>query len=270
MTARTKKTKGYIDFGFAKYDHNRQKRLGFPEAVYSPSKTKEQLLKLAQHFLKEKNLSSPVIFTRVEKPVAKSIQRLSPKNISYNETGRILALLPESPGLWPAGVLGVLRKGLPTNSKLKTQNSKLFPIAVITGGTGDIPVAEEAAFTCEVLGVSVRRLYDVGVAGIHRLISNDASLRGIACAIVCAGMEGALPSVVGGMVACPVIGVPTSVGYGISEGGHVALNTILSSCASNVCAVNIDNGFSAGVIAHLIVSELRVSTQFRNVMYSAK
>ncbi len=228
--------KGYIDFGFAKYDHNRHGRQGFPEAIYAPSKTKEQLLKFAKEFLRN-HPKNPVLFTRLEPAIARAIVKLDKKRIVYNPAGKILALYSSA------------------NHKSQITNHKSPVVAVITAGTGDIPVAEEAAFTCEALGSKVSRLYDVGVAGIHRLLSNSEVLKQARCAIVCAGMEGALPSVVGGLTSCPVIGVPTSIGYGVALGGRVALDAMLSSCASNVCVVNIDNGFSAGVIANLIVKK---------------
>lgn len=251
-----KEDRGYIDFGFAKYDHNRFQRLGFPEAIYAPSKTREQLLTLAKGFLNHGSLDHPVIFTRLEPATSRSIAALDRRRVVHNSAGRILAILP-SPSPLPKGEGFKFTPLAPPGGEGRPALSRVegvrgTTIAVITGGTGDIPVAEEAAFTSEVLGSPVHRLYDVGVAGIHRLLENADSLKDISCAIVAAGMEGALPSVVGGLVACPVIGVPTSIGYGVAAGGRVALESMLASCAGNVCVVNIDNGFSAGVIAHLI------------------
>ncbi|MBI2070230.1 MAG: nickel pincer cofactor biosynthesis protein LarB [Elusimicrobia bacterium] len=236
-----KKTNGYIDLGFAKLDHRRSERQGFPEAVYSPSKTNQQLLIIARRYLAAP-AGSPLIFTRLKPAQAKILARLSRRRSRANHQARALAFLPKNFSFQ-------ISKGQVHDAS----------IAVITAGTGDIPAAEEAAFTCEVLGSSVRRLYDVGVAGIHRLYDNSGHLEQLSCAIVCAGMEGALPSVVGGLCPFPIIGVPTSVGYGISEGGRTALQTMLSSCASNVCVVNIDNGFSAGIIAHLIANTKKIS-----------
>jgi len=207
---------------------DRHKRQGFPEAIYSPGKTIEQILTMAE---KLSEGSGPVIATRAGEKVFRVLKKRFPGSL-YFKTARIILVkrragrLPE-----PAGA---------------------SYICVVTAGTSDIPVAEEAAVTAEILGNRVKRVFDVGVAGVHRLLQHQDLLNGASCAVVCAGMEGALASVVGGLVPCPVIGVPTSVGYGASFQGLSALLAMLNSCAANVSVVNIDDGFGAGIIASLI------------------
>jgi NCAIR mutase (PurE)-related protein len=219
-------TLSFEDLGFAKGEPQRIMRQGFPEAIYCPGKTIPQIVKIFQTLCKG---PGPVLATRATLKIAKAIQKAIPK-AAYHPEARIV--------VWGSRRLDT-----------KTRNY------VVTGGTSDIPVAEEAAVTMEALGRSVMRLYDVGVAGIHRLMKFRKLLQNADVVIVCAGMEGALPSVVGGLVRCPVIAVPTSVGYGTHLQGLAPLLTMLNSCAANVSVVNIDNGFGAGVIASLIAAK---------------
>jgi NCAIR mutase (PurE)-related protein len=206
-------------------DPDRYDRQGFPEAIYGEGKTIEQIVQIAGKLM---NGTGPVMISRSNLATFKAIKKKFPK-AQYFETARIIAV----------------RKN---TSPKDTKNY----ICVVTAGTSDINVAEEAAVTAEILGNKVERIYDVGVAGIHRLFKFQDKLNGASCAIVCAGMEGALASVVGGLVNCPVIGVPTSVGYGASFKGVSALLTMLNSCAANVSVVNIDDGFGAAIIGSLI------------------
>ncbi|MBN1823688.1 MAG: nickel pincer cofactor biosynthesis protein LarB [Endomicrobiales bacterium] len=207
-------------------DHGRFKRQGFPEAVYAPGKPAKTVISICRKLAVSEG---PVIVTRAERALFGSVKRAFPKAV-YFERAKI-----------------VLVKAM----KKKAISSGY--VCVITAGTTDVPVAEEAAVTAEALGAKVRRIYDVGVAGVHRLLEHKDAISAAKCVVVCAGMEGALGSVVGGMAACPVIGVPTSVGYGVSFGGVSALLSMLNSCAANVSVVNIDDGFGAGVIASLIL-----------------
>lgn len=202
----------------------RYDRQGFPEAIYGEGKSDEQLIRISRQLSKG---SGPVIITRAGARAFRAVRKRFPKAVYYREA-RIIAV-----------------------KKASFRPSKNY-IAVATAGTTDIPVAEEAAVTAELLGNRVARIYDVGVAAVHRLFSRKDKLIGASCVIVCAGMEGALASVVGGLVAAPVIAVPTSVGYGVSFKGVSALLTMLNSCAPNVSVVNIDDGFGAGVTASLI------------------
>ena len=214
----------FEDLGFAKVDHHRALRTGIPEVVFGLRKTPAQMAqifsRLAQH---GGNIlathASPEQFAAVKKKVRKA---------EYREPARAIVLQRD---------LTKYGKGL---------------VAIVSAGTSDMPVAEEAAVTAEVMGNTVKRLYDVGVAGIHRLLANRKILADARVVIVCAGMEGALPSVVGGLIGVPVIAVPTSVGYGASYQGIAALLGMMNSCASNVSVVNIDNGFGAGYVASLI------------------
>ncbi|MDZ5726188.1 nickel pincer cofactor biosynthesis protein LarB [Acetobacterium sp. K1/6] len=214
----------FDDLGFAKVDHHRQIRNGYPEVIFSQGKTVEQIkaivLKLA-----EKN--NNIMATRATREVYEGICEVT-DDAEYFEAARIV----------------VVKK----RNILVTEKT----IAVVTAGTSDIPVAEEAAITAETLGNRVTRVYDVGVAGIHRLFANADTLMSANVLVVVAGMEGALASVVGGMVDKPVIAVPTSIGYGASFGGLSALLTMLNSCASGISVVNIDNGFVAGYTASMI------------------
>lgn len=210
----------------------RYHRQGFPEAIYGPGKTIKQIINIAKELIKG---GGPVIITRSDEKTFKAVKKSFPSSIFYSIAGIIHVI--SSP------------KKNPVNNQADTDKF----ICVITAGTSDVPVAEEAATTAEILGAKVERVYDVGVAGVHRLLNRQELLCRASCVIVCAGMEGALASVVGGIVSCPVIGVPTSIGYGVSFGGVSALLTMLNSCAANVSVVNIDDGFGAGVIASLMV-----------------
>jgi NCAIR mutase (PurE)-related protein len=209
--------------GFARTEPDRIRRQGFPEAIFCPGKTEPQILKIFASLLKG---PGPVLATRVAPSVAKNITRAFP-NAVYHETARL-----------------VVAKPLPRR--------KGRSVCVLSAGTADLRAAEEAAVTAESLGRSVKRIYDVGVAAIDRLMAHRKVISKAAVIVVCAGMEGALASVVGGLAACPVIAVPTSIGYGTHMKGVAALLTMMNSCAANVSVVNIDNGFGAGVIASLI------------------
>ncbi len=215
----------FEDLGFTRIDHHRSLRRGFPEVIWGEGKTYGQILSIMKQ-LKRKGQN--ILLTRLEEKKAKAIQKVFSKS-QYYPRSRVLTYL-----IHPVKFEG---KGT---------------ILVITAGTTDIPVAEEAAVTAQFMGNRVETLYDVGVAGIHRLLSEKERLESARVLIVAAGMEGALPSVVGGLVDRPVIAVPTSVGYGTSFGGITALLAMLNSCASGVAVVNIDNGFGAGYIASLI------------------
>jgi NCAIR mutase (PurE)-related protein len=214
----------YTDLGFAKIDHHREIRTGFPEIVYCAGKTTEQVREIFRVMIEKEN---NVFGTRANKDMYDAVRNISPEAVYYAE----------------ARIISVQKK------KPDTPKSK---IAVITAGTSDIPVAEEAAVTAELLGNNVIRIYDAGVAGIHRLVDKLPEIRSCRVIIVIAGMEGALASVVGGLVDKPVIAVPTSVGYGASFGGISALLAMLTSCSSGVTVVNIDNGFGAGFSASMI------------------
>lgn len=210
--------------GYARVDFHRGIRQGVPEVIYGEGKTKEHILGIARTMLE--NGQSTVLITRLSQEKADYIARELP--IEYNELAR-------------TGLLGKM-----------PEPSGMGKILVATGGTSDIPVAEEAAVTAEALGNEVQRLYDVGVSGIHRLLGNMEYVMSARVTIAVAGMEGALPSVIGGLADCPVIAVPTSIGYGASLGGIAALLSMLNSCASGVSVVNIDNGFGAGYMASMI------------------
>ena len=213
----------FEDLGYAKIDNHRAIRTGVPEVIFCQGKTIEQIQGIAKRISKK---HSNILATLASHEVFEGIQQVLKESV-YHEMARIVVLKPR-----PV--------------------EKLGNIAVVSAGTCDIPVAEEAAVTAEVLGNRVTRIYDVGVAGIHRLLAAREELSHAKVAVVVAGMEGALTSVVGGLVSCPVIGVPTSIGYGASFGGISALLTMLNSCASGVSVVNIDNGFGAGFQAGLI------------------
>lgn len=214
----------FEDLGFAKVDHHRALRHGMPEVVFGKGKTPEQITTIAEHLLER---APNVLVTRAELAAADAL-RLKFADAEY---------FPLS------GAVRVWRD--------RTVHGK-GKIAVVCAGTSDLFVAEEARVTAEVMGNDVDSITDVGVAGIHRLMSNRERLCEARVIVVCAGMEGALPSAVGGLVSCPVIAVPTSVGYGANFGGLAALLGMLNSCASNVTVVNIDNGFGAGYVASLI------------------
>ena len=214
----------FEDIGFAKLDHHRAIRQGMPEVIFGQGKTPEHVLEIATRLLDQ---APNVLATRTEQAAAELIcGRFS--DAEYFPASRVVRIWRDRT---------IYGKG---------------DIAVVCAGTSDIPVAEEARLTAEVMGNRVDLIQDIGVAGIHRLMASRERLAKARVAVVCAGMEGALPSAVGGMVGCPVIAVPTSVGYGASFQGLAALLGMLNSCASNVCVVNIDNGFGGGYVASLI------------------
>ena len=214
----------YEDLDFAKVDHARELRRGTPEVVFGQGKTTRQILQISRSILKK---GSNLLITRLSVEAYKDLKRQLPQG-KYNELARSLTVIKKKPA---AG------RG---------------PIAILTAGTSDIPVAEEAAITCDFLGNDVIKIFDVGVAGLHRLLSHYDELQQARIIIAVAGMEGALPSVVAGLVKAPVIAVPTSVGYGASFHGLAALLAMLNSCPGGVAVVNIDNGFGAGYLASLI------------------
>ena len=214
----------YEDLSFAKVDHHRRLRTGFPEVVFGQGKTVDQILAIVQRLISH---SDTVLVTRASSEAFKAVnQRIA--DAVYNPISKTIVI----------------------NRQLK---KSLSPgITLVAGGTADMPVAEEAAATAELMGNQIERVFDVGVAGLHRLLDKLPVLRRANVIIVVAGMEGALPSVVGGLVSAPVIAVPTSIGYGASFGGIAALLTMLNSCAPGIAVVNIDNGFGAGYMAGLI------------------
>ena len=214
----------YEDLGFARIDNHRSLRRGVPEVIYCQGKTNKQVAEIARHMLKN---GSNVMGTRADLKTFKEVQLIASDAIYY-ETARIFTI-----------------------ERRKVVKNK-GTIVVVTAGTSDIPVAEEAVVTAQVFGNPVQRLYDVGVAGIHRLLMNMEVLQSAQVIIVVAGMEGALASVVGGLVDKPVVAVPTSVGYGANFQGLSALLAMLNSCAGGVSVVNIDNGFGAAYVAHQI------------------
>jgi pyridinium-3,5-biscarboxylic acid mononucleotide synthase len=214
----------FEDLGFAKVDHHRRLRVGMPEVVFGQGKTPAQMAEIFTRLAKH---GGNVLATRTTEEQFAAVKKKL-RRAEYRELARAIVL---------------------------QQDRKKYgkgTVAVVSAGTSDIPVAEEAVVTAEIMGNDVEHLYDVGVAGIHRLLANRASLTRARVVIVCAGMEGALPSVVGGLVGVPVIAVPTSVGYGAAFKGVAALLGMMNSCASNVSVVNIDNGFGAGYVAALI------------------
>ncbi len=222
----------FEDLGFAKVDHHRAIRCGFPEVIYCEGKTIQQVLAVMKHRLAG---GGNLLATRVDLQMAKAIRKRFPKS-RYNEIARTITI-----------------RQTPTPASFGDQaNPSPDFVAIACAGTSDLPVAEEARETCEIMDQPARRFYDVGVAGIHRLLAHSAELSQAKAVVVCAGMEGALASVVGGLVSCPVIAVPTSIGYGASFSGLAPLLTMLNSCAAGVAVVNIDNGFGAGYMAALI------------------
>ena len=213
----------FEDLGFASLDHHRSLRQGFPEVVLCEGKTTAQVVAIARSFIKKRG---PFLATRAEPVVARAICRLD-RRARYHADARIVAIAPPS-------------------------QKRQGHVLIVTAGTADVPVAEEARITAETIGSHVERLYDVGVAGLHRLLGKKERLFDARVIIVVAGMDGVLPSVVGGLVECPVVAVPTSRGYGANLGGLAALLTMLNSCAAGVGVMNIDNGFGAGCLAHRI------------------
>ncbi|HQU81770.1 MAG TPA: nickel pincer cofactor biosynthesis protein LarB [Pyrinomonadaceae bacterium] len=222
--AKNIKNLSFENIGFARVDHARAERQGFPEVIFGQGKTKEQIVGI---FEKLAARSPNVLITRTTAEVYGEIRNVYTDS-EWHEAAKVIRLFRDKTEL------GV------------------GEIAVVTAGTSDIPVAEEAALTAETMGNRVKRIWDAGVAGVHRILSEKETLQDARVVIVAAGMEGALPSVVGGLVKVPVIAVPTSIGYGASFGGIAALLGMLNSCASNVSVVNIDNGFGAGFSASLI------------------
>ena len=215
----------YEDLGYANIDHHREIRNGYPEVIYCEGKSDEHILGIIE---KMNEKGSNILGTRCGIETFEKVKKIYP-SCEYEELSKILKIQNHE----------IVNKG-----KGK--------IVVLTGGTSDIPVADEAYYTAEFLGNEVERIYDVGVAGIHRLLNRRHILENARVVIAVAGMEGALPSVVGGLVDVPVIAVPTSVGYGANFGGLSALLTMLNSCASGISVVNIDNGFGAGYLAAMI------------------
>jgi len=214
----------YEDIGFAKIDHHRALRRGFPEVVFGAGKTDEQVAAIVERLASG---ADRVLVTKVDERCFDAVRQLVP-DAEYHPTARAITINRAKETPYRPGIM------------------------VLCGGTSDIPIAEEAVITAELMGNAVERSYDVGVSGVHRLLDHLPRIREARVLVVVAGMEGALPSVVGGLVSVPVIAVPTSVGYGASFGGLAALLTMLNSCAAGVSVVNIDNGFGAGYIAALI------------------
>lgn len=218
----------YEDAGFAKIDHHRSLRLGLPEVIYAAGKSPAQV---AEIFARMADAGGSVMATRADEASFAAVRARVPA-AKYHAQARIIGLSAAVPAVASGRV------------------------AVVCAGTSDLPVAEEAAVAAEYLGCEVDRIVDVGVAGLHRILAQTEVLARASAVIVCAGMEGALPSVVGGLVAAPVIAVPTSVGYGSAFGGLTALLGMLNSCSPNVCVVNIDNGFGAAYVAAMAVRRL--------------
>ena len=214
----------YKDLGHAKVDNHRELRTGYPEIIFCQGKTPEQVRSIMEYMNTRK---INILGTRANKEIFKEVKKTLPK-AEFNELGKTITVV---------------------NEDVKT--TKTF-IGILTAGTSDIPVAEEAACTAEIFGNKVERFFDVGVAGIHRLYDNLEKIRKARVVIVIAGMEGALPSIVGGVLDKPIIAVPTSIGYGANFNGLSALLGMLTSCASGVSVVNIDNGFGAGYLASMI------------------
>lgn len=214
----------FEDIGHTRIDHARHARQGFPEVIFGQGKTRAQIVEIAERLLQH---APNVLITRTTADVYGEVRNVA-TDAEWHESARLIRIRRDHT---PLGI-GIIH--------------------IVTAGTSDIPVAEEAALTAEAMGNEVRRTWDAGVSGIHRILAERAELREARVIIVVAGMEGALPSVVGGLVSVPVIAVPTSIGYGASFGGIAALLGMLNSCASNVTVVNIDNGFGAGFVASLI------------------
>ena len=219
----------FEDIEFAKLDHHRGLRTGFPEVIYCPGKTMAQIGEIARRFYDASD--APVLATRADPEAFEAVLEAT-GDAEYHEAARIAVAGPGRVSPKP--------------------NHDTAYVAVVCAGTADMPVAEEAAVTLACLGDRVERLYDVGVAGLHRLLGRLDVLSGASVLVVVAGMEGALPSVVAGLVSCPVVAVPTSVGYGAAFGGVASLLTMLNSCATGIAVVNIDNGFGAGVFASMV------------------
>ena len=217
----------FEDLGFAKIDHHRALRQGYAEVIFGRGKTPAQVAEIVRRMLRPKHARQNLLVTRADRAIYAAVRRVSAKAKFHPLSGAI-----------------VIRRSNEITGKGN--------ILVVTAGTSDIPVAEEALVTAQAMGNPAEAIYDVGVAGLHRLLEHREKLATARVIICVAGMEGALPSVVGGMVGVPVIAVPTSTGYGASFGGIAALLGMLTSCASNVSVVNIDNGFGAGCVASVI------------------
>jgi NCAIR mutase (PurE)-related protein len=222
--ARLLKEFHYEDIGYARVDHARAERQGFPEVVFGSGKTRAQIVGIVERLTRR---APNVLVTRTDEGTFGEVRNVA-TDAEWHETARMIRIQRD-----------------------RTERG-LGEITVATAGTSDIPVAEEAALTAEAMGSRVQRIWDAGVAGIHRILGERALLQRSRVIIVAAGMEGALPSVVGGLVSVPVVAIPTSIGYGASFGGVAALLGMLNSCASNVTVVNIDNGFGAGFVASMI------------------
>jgi len=222
------KNLAFEDIGYARVDHGRASRQGFPEVIFGQGKTSEQICGIFEKLIAR---SPNVLITRTTKDVFGDIRNIY-ADAEWHESAKVIRVIRDR------------------------EDRGVSEITVCTAGTSDIPVAEEAALTAEAMGNRVQRIWDAGVAGVHRILAERERLQNSRVVIVVAGMEGALPSVVGGLVSVPVIAVPTSIGYGASFGGVAALLGMLNSCASNVTVVNIDNGFGAGFSASLINRKL--------------
>jgi pyridinium-3,5-biscarboxylic acid mononucleotide synthase len=218
------------DLGFARIDTHRELRQGFAEAIYAEGKTADQVVAIATHLADHS--TAPVLATRVPERTAAALLATFP-DARYHEVARLVVVRPTR------------------------DVQKLGTIAVVSAGTSDLPVAEEAAVSGEALGATVERVSDVGVAGVHRVLEVQDQLRAADVVVVIAGMDGALPSLIGGMVEAPVVAVPTSVGYGAAFDGLAALLTMLNSCAAGVAVVNIDNGFGGAMVALRVLRRLR-------------
>jgi NCAIR mutase (PurE)-related protein len=225
----------FEDLGFARIDHHRTLRTGMPEVVFAAGKTPAQTAEILASLARS---GVPALATRADEATFAAVSLALPQ-ATYHQTARCITV--------------------PTSEPRPPQGC----VAILCAGTSDLPVAEEAAVTAEIFGADVRRIYDVGVAGLHRLLAALPAIREADVIVVCAGMEGALPSVVAGLVAAPVIAVPTSIGYGTSFGGITALLGMLNSCSSNVMVVNIDNGFGAGANAARIAAMAAQHTSAR-------
>lgn len=230
MKTRTKKSDLTENIGFARIDHGRESRKGFPEVIFAPGKTHEQILAIAERILRR---SGRLLITRTDRETYAHLQDR----------------LPDL--RWHEGARAIYHEGSARLRRTKAMGRG--QVLVICGGTGDVPVAEEAALTARLLGCRTKSIHDVGVAGLHRLLETLPALKAASVIVAVAGMEASLPSVVAGLVDRPVIAVPTSVGYGASFGGLAALLALLNSCASGITVVNIDNGFGAGFAAAQIL-----------------
>lgn len=224
-------SKGYTDLGHTKVDTSRMSRTGFPEVVFCKNKTDGEIIDISVELYRKNGFA---LLTKATGDQYSSLKKKMPESVFHERAGII-----------------VIGRGM----------KQAGNISVLSGGTSDTPVAEEAAITAEVFGCNVNRIYDVGVAGLHRLLSFGDVIKKSNAVVAVAGMEGALPSVVGGLFGIPIIGVPTSIGYGAGLGGLTPLLTMLNSCAPGVCVVNIDNGFGAGYLASLINKRIQDATK---------